>query len=465
MTVTATGASRTRSSMSRTPLSITFAFFPASEAHAAGDEVVDMIIELVKGSDEDMRMLAFEQIREQVPGEDATRRFCELLPTLSIDLQVQMIDALGERGDAVARPVILSMLNSKIEAIRDVAARALAGLASPADIPVLARMAATGSESEKKAARRTLRLLPGNTMNAAMIDALKPADANTTVELIAALVDRKVTESIPEVLKSVEDSNLAVRLAVLNALRAMGNETHTADIVKRLNVAKDRTEHRQASAALVALCRRGKSKCAQPVIAGFKGADAGTRIALMRALLEAGGPTSLNQMVVCLKDKDKRVKDEAVRILTSWPDRSAYAHLKSLAKDTTNLRNHILALRGMVRLASPAKERAPDFATLTEAMNLATRRDEKVLVLGALGRIPTAESLALVATFLDQAELVEDAGLAAVLIAEKIGPAKTAQARTVMQKVLRTVKSDRTRDRAKTVLEPPQAEASKVPTS
>jgi len=438
--------------------------FLTREACGAEDEVVDMIIELVKGSDLDMRMLALQQIREEVPGEAATRRFVELVPSLPTDLQAELIDALGERGDPVARPMILTMLTSKTEAIRDVAARALAGVASHADIPVLAKMAATGTDLERMAARRSLRLLPGHDMNVAMSVALKPADPNTKIELIGALVDRKVIESMPEVLKSVQDSNLAVRLAVLNALRAMGNETHTADIVKRLNVAKDRNEHRQASAALVALCRRGKSKCAQPVIAGFKGADAGTRIALMRALLEAGGPTSLNQMVVCLKDKDKRVKDEAVRVLTSWPDRSAYAHLKSLAKDTKNLRNHILALRGMVRLASPAKERAPDFATLAEAMNMATRRDEKVLVLGALGRIPTEESLALVATFLDQPELVEDAGNAAVLIAEKISTDKKVQVRSVMQKVAKTVKNEKTRDRAKAVLAPTKTQASTAPT-
>ena len=79
-----------------------------------------------------------------------------------------------------------------------------------------------------------------------------------------------------------------------------------------------------------------------------------------------------------------------------------------------------MALRGMVRLASPGKDRTPDLATLNEAMKLATRKQEKVLVLGALGTIPTLPSLTQVASHLDQPVIAEDAAFAAVLIAEKI---------------------------------------------
>ena len=439
--------------------SIVLAVFLTGSPCSAQDGAVDMIIELLKGSDNDMRELALEQIREEMPGENVTTRLVALLPTLSADLQVKLIDALGERGDATARPVIVDMLNHENEAIRDVAARALAGVASPSDIPVLARMAATGSEPVKKAARQSLRLLRGNDMNTAMCQALKPADPGSKIELMSALVDRKVAESMPEVLKSVNHPDLAVRLAVLDALRALGNEHHTAVIVKRLNAATDRKEQRQAAAALLAVCRRGKSKCAPAVIAGLKGADQGARIALMRALLEASGPKALNQMVLCMEDKDKRVRDEAVRLVTSWPDRAAYGHLKTLARDTENLRNHILAMRGLVRLASPAKDREPDLVTLSLTMKMATRKEERVMILGALGRIPTQASLAQVASFLDQPDLAEDAGLAAVLIAEKMGNDEKAQVKAVMQKVIKTVKNEKTRTRAKAVLVPPQTPA------
>jgi len=412
-----------------------------------------MIVELVSGADDDMRMLGLQQIREQVPGQDATRRFVELLPKLPPKVQVQLVDALGERGDASARPTILKMLSSKSEAMRIMAARALSGLASPADVPVLAKMSATGSKAEQAAARQSLRRLPGHEMNAAMTEALAKADPKSKIELISALVDRRVQGSMPGLLKNADDADLGVRLAVLAALRAMGNEDHTAVIVKRLSSAQDKSERRQASLALLATCKRGETKCADALVAGLKGADAQTRILLMRALPLAGGPKSLNAIRARLQDDDEDVRAEAVRVLAGWPDPAALPHLKELARDVKNLRNHVLALRGIVRLASPGKGRQADVATLSEALSLATRREEKVLVLGALGTIPTGESLALVTACLEQPAIAEDAGFAAVLIAEKIKGGDRGTVRAVMQQVAKTARSEKTRERAKKVLE------------
>ena len=434
-------------------LSFGLTTFPTDQAHAADNEAVDMIVELITGSDNDMRIMAIQQIREKAPGKDATRRFVELLPKLPPDVQVKLIDALGARGDPVARPAILKMLNSKTQAMRAVAAGALASVAGPADIPVLAKVAATGSDPEKITARRSLRLLRGDKMNAAMTEALKGADAKTKIELIAALIDRNVTESLPVVLKSADDSDLAVRLAVLDMLRAMADENHTAAIVKRLKASKDKTERKKAALALLATCTRGKTKCAEAVIAGFDGADAATRILLMRVLTEAGGPKSLNEIGARLTDDDKTVSTQALRVLTGWPDRGATPHLKELARDVKNLRNHILAMRGLIRLGSPGKDRPADIAALSEAMKLATRKEEKVLVLGVLGTIPGRESLAVAASSLDSPALVEDAGFAAVLIAEKISGGDKAQVRAVMRKVAQTVKNPKTLDRARKVLE------------
>ena len=434
-------------------LSAGFAPFLTGVARAAGNEAVDMIVELLSGSDNDMRVMAIQQIREKVPGKAATLRFVELLDKLPDGLQIKLIDALGARGDAAARPAILKMLNSKTPAMRVTAAGALSGVASPDDIPILAGLAATGSDPEKNAARRSLRKLRGGKVNAAMTEALKGAGAKTRIELITALMDRNVKNSLPVVLKSVDDSDLAVRLAVLDALRAMADENHTAVIVKSLKSVKDKSERRQAALALLATCRRGKAKCAEAVIAGFDGADAATRILLIRVLAEAGGPKALNEIVARLTDDDKSVSTAALRVLSGWSDRAAAPHLKKLAGDVKNLRNHILAMQGLVRLAGPGKDRPADLATLSEAMKLATRKEEKVLVLGALGTIPDPKSLALVASALDTPSLVEDAGFAAVLIAGKISGGDKAQVRAVMQKVAKTVKNPKTRDRAKKVLE------------
>lgn len=426
---------------------------PAGDACAADDDLVNMLIELVGGSDSDMRILALQQIREEAPGEVPTRRFAELLPKLPPEVQVQLLDALGERGDSAARPGVLKMLNSEHEAVRAMAARSLSGVALPVDIPVLAKVAATGSEPEQMAARHSLRRLPGNAMNAAMTEALGDADTEARIELIGALTDRKVKESMPGIMRSAADSDLAVRFAVLAALRSMADESHVAAIVKGLKSAEGKQERKKAEQALLATCSRGRAKCAAALVAGFEGADAGVRKSMVRSLAEAGGPQSLNKIVALLEDDDTGVSGEAVRVFAGWPDPAAIPHLKQLAGDVENLRNHVLAIRGIVRLAGAGKDRAADFATLAETMKLATRKEEKILVLGALGTIPTSESLARVVSCMDQPALLEDAGFVAVNIAEKIKSADKDETRSAMERVAGSVQSQATKDRARKLLD------------
>jgi HEAT repeat protein len=425
----------------------------ASRAIAAEDEAVGMIVELITGSDKDMQTMAIGQVRKQSPGKDATLRFAALLEKLPADAQAKLIDALGARGDAAARSAILKMRDSKNETVRIAAADALSALASPDDIPALVKLAATGSDAEKLAARNTLRKLKGDKMDAAMIAAMKDADAKAKVELIDALTDRNVTTAAPVIIKDAEDADSGVRLAVLNAMRSLGDESHAPVLVKRMKSAEDKKERVKAALAMLSVCRREKAKCAAAVIAGFDGADTATRVLLIRVLTEAGGTKSLDQIVASLKADDKNVSTAALRALAGWPDRAASPHLKVLARDVKNLRTHIMAMRGIVRLAGPTGSLPADLAALGEAMKLATRKEEKVLVLGMLGTIPTAESLTMVTASLDQAELAEDACFAAVLIGEKISKDHKDQAKTAMQKVSKTAKNEKTRARAAKVLQ------------
>ena len=96
----------------------------------------------------------------------------------------------------------------------------------------------------------------------------------------------------------------------------------------------------------------------------------------------------------------------------------------------------VLALRGFVRLVP--QQDAPDakkLESLKDAMAQADRDEEKRLVLSALGNVPTAESLALVTSHLDNPDLKEEACLAAVAIAEKIVASHGAEVTAAMKQV------------------------------
>ena len=105
---------------------------------------MQMIVELVSDSDPDMRALGLQQVREEAPGEAATKRFTSLLSELPPDAQAGLLEALGDRKDAAARPAVLEMLDSQEEAVRAAALGALGALGAASDVPILAGKIASG---------------------------------------------------------------------------------------------------------------------------------------------------------------------------------------------------------------------------------------------------------------------------------------------------------------------------------
>lgn len=416
------------------------------------DPLLQMVVDLVGNTDRDMRALGLQQVREEVPGEAATKKFVELLPKLATDAQADLLEALGERGDVTARPKVLEMVDGKDETVRVASLRALGGLGSAADVPLLGKWAATGTDNERSAAVQSLVRLRGDDVNAAIVKAMSDADTAVRVALLGVLADRNAKEALPSVLEAARGTEPSIRLAALKSLRYLADESNAADLVDLLKTAKDDGERGQAELALLVVCSRGREKCAEAVIAGLADADVAARIALLHALARAGGSDSLATIVEQLKNDDQTVQDEAVRMLAAWPDPAAKPHLMDIAKGD-NSRHQIVAIRGLVRLASPQQEQAADVETLSKVMEMAKRPEEKRLVLGLLGEVASSESLALAVSTISDTSVAEEAGLAAAKIAEKIEDGEADEIRTAMQKVLRFVQNEQTRERVQKVLE------------
>jgi hypothetical protein len=111
-------------------------------------------------------------------------------------------------------------------------------------------------------------------------------------------------------------------------------------------------------------------------------------------------------------------------------------------------------MRGYVRLIGlrevPAGKK---LSMCRDAMALADRSEEKRLVLGALGGVQTAESLAMVLPYLDNADLKDEAASAAVGIGERLFGSRPAEVTQAMQAVLKATKNENLAKRAKEVLD------------
>ncbi|MGB3194664.1 MAG: HEAT repeat domain-containing protein [Phycisphaerae bacterium] len=414
-------------------------------------EATPRLVKALAGDDEGLRSVAVFLMLES-PGSEATKAFAAALPQLPPVGQVALLKVLQERGDPAARPAVLDVMKSTDEGVRVASLKALCAVGGAADVTVLAGKVAAGADAEKAVAAEGLVLLKGDDVNAAIVAAIKGADAGARAALVRSLGARSAAETVATVMECAKDSDAGVRLAALESAKVLAGEGQAPALVSSVKSAKDDAERKAAEEALLAVCGRGREKCAAPVIAGLSGADAASRMALLRALGRAGGPQALQAVQDATKDADASVQDEAVRVLAGWSDASAVPVLLALAKSAAKESHQILALRGYVRLAGEQPTDDAKLKMLTEAMKLAKRPEDKKLVLGALSNVQTVESLRLVVPCLGDAALAEEASAAAVKIAGKVADSAKDLTRDAMQKVLQQSKNDNVRKEAEMIL-------------
>jgi len=414
-------------------------------------EATPRLVKALGGEDEGLRSMAVRLMLES-PGAEATKAFAAALPQLPPVGQVALLKVLEERGDPAARPAVLDVMKSTDENVRVASLEALCAVGGAADVPVLAGKVAAGADAEKAVAAEGLALLKGDDVNAAIVAAIKGAEAAARAALVRSLGARSAAETVATVMECAKDSDAGVRLAALESAKVLAGEAQAPALVGSVKSAKDGAERKAAEEALLAVCGRGREKCAAPVIAGLSGADAASRTALLRALGRAGGPQALQAVQAATKDADASVQDEAVRVLAGWSDASAAPVLLAIAKSAANQKHQVLALQGYVRLAAEQPTDDAKVKMLTEAMGLAKRTDDKRLVLGALGNVQTVESLRLVVPCLGDVALAEEASAAAVKIAGKVAGSAKDLTRDAMQKVLQLSKNKNVRKEAENIL-------------
>jgi hypothetical protein len=123
-----------------------------------------------------------------------------------------------------------------------------------------------------------------------------------------------------------------------------------------------------------------------------------------------------------LTDPEKDVVDAAVRGLADWPAASARDDAFAIAATSSNLTHKVLALRAFVRMVGLEPYRQPDAAAadLEKALGLASRPEEKKLVLGLLPRFPCERGLRVAESLQNDPSVKDEAKAAADRIRRSI---------------------------------------------
>ncbi len=384
----------------------------AGIVNARGANALPLLITAIEGDDPVLQQAANHCVRE-IGGADATLAFASALPGLAPSTQALLIAALSDRGDPAAAPAVLAAMESPDADVRLAAVRALVALGDHAAVLPLAEVAATARGAERDEARRSLSLLQPDSVDGAIVAHIADSGPAACAELVRSTVPRSIVEAVPALLLAAKHADPSVRAESFKALAVLAGPAELPQLLDLLTGLDGDAGRREAERAVTAVVRQAPSRdAAVDVICGrLAGAPAPARVSLLTVLGQISGDTALRAVREDVTHADPVVREAAVRTLTTWADSSPLEDVFALAKTADSETLRVLCLRGALRMIEQDSQLGgkPSFmSTRTfdealvlykRAMALATRSEEKKLILAGLANVPTPEAAKYIKTF------------------------------------------------------------------
>jgi HEAT repeat protein len=396
----------------------------------------DLMTKALAGQDYPLQVTALKLVRElnDVSVIQACLRQWTLLPA---EAQLAVLEAHLKFGPEALSTVRTATQSSHM-AVRVAAWQALGDLSDPSAIPGLATAAARGEAAERGAARDTLARLRGPGVREALLMSLAGSEPQEKAELLRALGERGDTQAANLLVQNAASGPELVRLAALESLRKIAGPQTITPLLDLAAKSKSDAECEPVLKALYAVCQASpdKDQTTSLVLGAMERFPAAERRRLLPLLAELGRPAALEAALAATRDPDPELVKEAVRVLSQWPNAAPAPRLLELARASADSTLHRLALRGCIEVLGQEPDGTKRLTGLQEAMAAARRPDEKKQALGQIGQLPTSEALKVVLVNLSEPALVNEAGLAAVAIAEKLAATQPKLAADAATRVL-----------------------------
>jgi HEAT repeat protein len=354
------------------------------------------------------------------------------------------IELVTQRHVAAAVPALLQAARDADPKVRLASLKALGDLAGPAELPALLELLVKNAAPAEMPAAEAAVI-------AISLRSAEPVAGSITVT--KAVYGDQANQHTADVTQKVADAVKRGATTVTASNSEFGDPA--GGVVKQLRVdyqinGQKFSKTCAESATITLAANIVSPACANAVLAALPGTQGPAKLAMLRILRSIGGQRALAAVLAATTDADAATQTAALRLLCDWPDAEALPKLAQLAKSATDPVIKILALRGYVRLADQS-EAATDqkLAKLKDALALAGRDEERKLVLAALGKVRSVDSLALVSPYLDSPALKEEAALAAVAIAENLPAPRPAQVASAMRQVVKVTANAQLAQRAK----------------
>ena len=395
------------------------------------------------------------QTAQELPEAEVTLALTAELNRLPADNQILVIQTLGKRADASASPALFALAGNSEKSVRIAAIRSLAEIGHSSVVPVLAELLNDADSEISQAAQESLAALPGRQADDAVMAMLNSSQTSRRLTALELIGRRRMTTSIPALLKAAVDADPKVRPAALRKVGELGSDAELPELLNLLMRFETSQDLEAAERALSAVCMRADNPQSYTgkLISLLVQARPEQKNALLRVLGVIGGTNALNAVRSAANDPNAQVRTAAIRVLCTWKTADAAPDLLALAKGSQSSSRKTAALRGYISLVRdenlPTREK---LAMCKNAAVLIERNEEKKLLLGVLGTIPSAEALSMAMAHLDDPPTRNEASFAAIAIGEKIVEQKPGEVADAMQKVMRATKNRNVTRRARAVL-------------
>lgn len=382
-----------------------------------------LLVEQLQHADRGVFQIALSTIRE-FPGSQVDKTLAAELDRLPPERGALLISALADRPETVELPAVLKAAERGAKPVRLAALGALGRVGNPTCLSSLLGMTLDADADIAKAAQASLADLPGEgSVDKEIVARLAKAQGRESLVLIELVGQRRI-DAVPALVKALEQSDAKIRAAALTSLGSTVSPKTLNVLITQVVASKHEED---APAALLALKTAAirmpdREACAAELAQALGRASAATKDSLLEILSEMGGSKALQTIGAAAKSNDPQLQDTGSRLLGKWSTEDAAPVLLDLAKNAPSEKYRSRAVKGYISLARRFKTMPePDrLAICQNALDVSRQPDEKKLVLDVLKLYPSLESLKLAVKARQIPDLKDDAGEAALAIADKI---------------------------------------------
>ena len=418
---------------------------------------VPLLIDQLKSNERILRNAALLAIRE-IPSDALASALNAELAQAPAELQIQLLTALADCHNAQSLAVLQAKAASEDAAVRQTALTVLGRIGSAAEAGVLLKAIADNRSAEESAiALNGLKRMEGAAVDAQIVRALASAtDAAARIQFIRLLEGRGATNAAAELLKQAGHSDAKVSVAALRALKSLASPSEMASLIALNKSSKDEAVREAAESAVVGTCARtgNAASGSAAVLAELKQAtDPVAKSSWIRILVSLGQTQALPVILAATKDADESVAATAIEQLARWPDPAPIENLLTVAQSGTNPAQRKRALASAIQLATTAADehQRPDETVVKwfqRANQAAQTPEDRRLIISGLGRLKHVESFRLVAPYLDDPALQNEAAVAVVQMAPALRQEEPAALKAALEKIVAMTKSQDLRSRA-----------------